>query len=426
VVRHGVEQRPSVRWWPWLAALAVVRVGVPLLVLGAGSTKLPLLPTYEWRPFRGDLPSYLGTAQALLDGWRALGVATSASAVALVAVVAVVAAAGWRLGWWWRLGGVLLVALSTSIAFATAIAEMPQAPAGAIGWPLVWSLPLRGLRALGLDDVDTWVYASSVVVSVAANVVTLVAIAYAARSLTERHGVGLLAAGLYAWWPVLSGLIGGKRTAENGQWAVEAGLIGYSEPLSTMCIAVGTALLVSRGLTPMRCALAGIALGYAVVVRPPNGLLAALALLFLLARRNVPGAAAYVGGGLAVLPLYLAFLPKKTGYELVTEDPSGPLFALEFVDQSWLHSTFWHPRTLAILLPFAAAGAYTLGRRWSTAFLVASILAVAAFYSTFRVTEYHPRYLLAALPALLVLVAAGLAYAGKEFVRTSTRLSGPR
>ena len=99
-----------------------------------------------------------------------------------------------------------------------------------------------------------------------------------------RRRLGLLAAAFWTAWPLLVGLIAGHHAWTNGQWEVDVGLHNYSEPLSTLLVTAGAALLLSPQLTELRLALAGCALSAATLVKLSNALLAAAALLVVFLR----------------------------------------------------------------------------------------------------------------------------------------------
>src|SRR5207253_9402674 len=96
----------------------------------------------------------------------------------------------------------VLGALAFSLAAAAVISQMQPPGAAVFGWSLVWSLPLFPVRALGqLDPGVAWGF--GLVLSLLANVVTLAATAYLGLRATGRRSLGVAAAGLYAFWPLL-------------------------------------------------------------------------------------------------------------------------------------------------------------------------------------------------------------------------------
>src|SRR5205823_14776521 len=152
------------------------------------------------------------------------------------------------------------------------------------GWPLAWSVPLLPYRALGLPLDPNIAFAVGLAISLVANAVTVVATAVLGLRATGRLIVGLGASTIYAFWPFVSGLIGGHRAWENGTWHVDAGLHLYSEPVSTALVVTALAVCASNRLTDSNLALAGILLSFASVVRLSNAVLAAAVLVVVAGR----------------------------------------------------------------------------------------------------------------------------------------------
>ena len=242
----------------------------------------------------------------------------------------------------------------------------------------------------------------------AANAVTVVAIAYAGRNASGRRGVGVAAAALFAAWPLLTRPLTGPSAWENGQWNVDVGLHLYTEPLSTALVAVALALLLTPQLDELRLALAGLS----SASRPGEGLerlfgrLPGARRVRLGPRRDLPLAAA----GAAFAPLVAAYWPK--GYP---EIPNVPGFSLDQADRSWSTRSL-DPRTLLVLLPLALVGLFAL-RPWASGLLGASIATNAVFYTFYEHTHLHPRFLYASLPALFVLESAGAHRVWRSFRR---------
>ena len=190
------------------------------------------------------------------------------------------------------------------------------------------------------------------------------------------------------------------------------GLELYTEPLSTACIAAGTALVLVRGRPPWALVSAGIVFGYATAVRPTNIVFAAAAAILFASERDWRSVGRFVVGGLTVLPIVLAFLPKKRGYDLeLARDETGlPLWSNDYLLSTFTDSTVWRPLLLALLLPLVAIGVLALPSRRVALMLLGGALANAVIYSFFRATWEHPRYLQAGLPALLVLWCAGVGW----------------
>src|SRR5262249_18247732 len=83
----------------------------------------------------------------------------------------------------------------------------------------------------------------------------------------------------------------------------------------------------------------------------------------------------------------------------------------------WLDSLVFSPRTLAVLVPLAIVGAFTVRSRFALALLVLPVLVNAAFYTTYAHTAGHPRFLYVSLPAVFVLWAAGAGGLASGLVR---------
>jgi len=379
-------------WFGVLAALVSVRLAIPLVVLAASGHDLPALPPYDYEPLNGDAFGFYAEARELISA--------AAGPHGLVAAAALAAGgwAAWRLRGW---RGIAVGALAISISASALVVGTEPAGAAVVGWSIVWAIPLFPLRVAGVLDADA-AFAVGFPLSLAANAVTVVAVAYAGLYASGRRTVGLAAAALFAAWPFLARALAGESAWENGQWNVDVGLHLYTEPLSTALVAVALALVLSPRSTDARLALAGAALGFATVVRLSNGLLAAMALAVVAwrwRRRALP----FALSGLAFAPLVAAYWPK--GYP---EIPNKPRWGVEFFPESWTDSLVFDARTLLVLAPLALAGAWTLRRRPDAlALLAGGIAANALLYSFYEVTAQHPRFLYAVLPALFVLEAAG-------------------
>ena len=412
--RLGSEGR---QWLAVLGALAAVRAAIPLAALAFGGS-IPGFPPYSYRGPRGDASGYLATARAIISAGAGLGLLLP---VLIVAVVAGFIGARWA---WrrWPYDRHWVLAASTAVAscvLAAVILNLEgQAPAGAVGWPLVLSVPLLPFRVIGWID-DEVAVGVGIALAIVANAVTIFATAFIGRRVTGSRGVGLLAAALFTFWPFLVWLLLGERTWVNSAWENEVGLELYTEPLSTACIATGLALALVRGRPPWAAVAAGIALGYAIAVRPTNLVFAAAVAILFAWERDWRSVGRFVAGGLAVLPIVLAFLPKKRGYdlELVRDETGLPLWSNDYLLSTFTEASVWRPLLLALLLPLVAIGVATLRCRRYGLMLLGGALANAAVYSFFRATFEHPRYLHAGLPALLVLWAAGAAWLAEHVPR---------
>ena len=413
------------RTLPWLLALAVVRAAFPLLALAFGGA-LPGFPDYDYEGPRGDASGYIDTARAIISAAAGLRLL-----LPVLLALAVAGLVGARWAWrrypgdrHWVIAGV--AALAFCLLAVVILNVEGQAPAGAVGWPLVLSLPLLPFRAVGWID-DEVAVGVGVALAIAANTVTILATAFIGWRLTASRWIGVAAAALFAFWPSLTWLLVGKRTWFNSAWEIEAGLELYTEPLSTACVATGIALTLVRGRPPWALVTAGIVLGYAIAVRPTNLVFAAAAMALLAWDRDWRGVRRFVVGGLTVLPIVVSFLPKKRGYDLeLARDQTGlPLWSNDYLFSSFTDSSLWRPGLLLLLLPFVAVGVVASRSRPVALMLLAGALANAVIYAFFRATWEHPRYLHAGLPALLVLWTAGVAHAA-DYARRAREVAHVR
>lgn len=395
-------------WWGALAALVAIRVAIPLAALAVSGSALPGLPRFDYVGLSGDATGYYAAIREFISATAKLSaplLGFLAIAAAGLGAVLVLAVRRRALALHWALAA---AALAVSLVVALAVSRMTIEGAGAFGWPLVWSIPLFPLRALGMLDQDV-AFGFGLVLSLAANVVTLVAIALIGLRVTGRRWPGLAAAALYALWPLLVEVVAGERGWENGSWNVDVGLHMYTEPLSTALVTSALALLLSPAATPLRLTLAGVVVSLGTLVRISNGILAAVVLMILVwrfgARRSLP----FLAGGLTFAPAVIAYW--SHGYVVSSDSPAGaPLFALGYAGRNWLDSLLFSPRTLAVLVPLAVVGALAIRSRYALALLVLPVLANAAFYTFYASTAQHPRFLYVSLPAVFVLWAAGAAW----------------
>ena len=397
----------------WLAGLVALRVAIPLVALAAPERDLGLIPGYDFDGLSGDATGfYVATREFMAAYGRLHPLALTGLGVTVLALAVLISVA-------WRRHHVapawLIAAGATSVALAAAAAVTQMHPPGAavFGWPFLWSVVLAPARVLGVLDPGVG-FALGVPLSLAANALTVVATYYAGLYATRRRAVGMAAAALYSLWPLLTRLVSGERAWENGSWAVDTGLAMYSEPLSTALVTTALALLLSPNLSEMRLGLAGLALSLATAVRLTNMLLAAGVLALLILRLDPRRLAAYLAGALAFAPVVLAYWPK--GYLAYGREE----FSLSYVDDAWTDSTLFTPQMLLLLVPVAVLGWFAVRAWHARSLLGLFVLVNAVFYSFYRVTELHPRFLFASLPALFVLWCAGiiaLAEAGRRLGR---------
>jgi hypothetical protein len=399
-----------------IVALVTMRSVVPLAALAASGSKLPALPRYRYVALTGDATGFYAAARELISS-----LAAPVFAVALVTVAVL----------WWRgrlrsPRALVLATIVTSLLLVVPISRMHPPGAAVVGWSLVWSVPLLPLRALGELTPNT-AFACGLVLSLLANGVTVVATALAGAWATGRRSVGLGAAALFALWPLLAAAVAGTSAWGNGTWTVDSGLALYTEPLSTALMTAALALLLRPDAADGSFAAAGLLLGFATVTRLSNGLVAVLVVAIVALWRDRRAAAWVAAGGLALAPVAAAYWPK--GYAAQFDNPqSWPRhpFSLHWVAHNWAHSLLFTPRALIVLLPLAFVGAVFLRSRYALALLLAWIAVNAVFYSFYRVTWEHPRFLYASLPALLVLWAAGGASLATRAMGVGSRAVLPR
>jgi hypothetical protein len=400
------------RWWGPLGLLAAIRVAIPLAAY-AGSS-LPGTPAFT-RPARaggleGDATGFYAATREFMAAWGRMPRAVLALDALFTLVAAATIVVLWRGRPAWRPWLAAAALCAFGLVVSVDVHWMRPTGAAVFGWSLLWSLPMLAYRALGvgLSKHVAWDFGFGLSLAIVA--LTVVAVGYLGRNATGRRWVGLLAAAFWAAWPVLVGLIAGHHAWSNSQWDVDAGLHNYDEPLSTLLVTSGAALVLSPRLTQLRLALAGCALSAATLVKVSNGLLAAaaLAVVFLRGRRH--DALPYLAGALALAPLVGAYWPISypklfNNRQSWPQDPFDPAHVVT----SWTHSSIFTPHTLAIIVPLAAIGVAAVIRPWELALVLAFLLVNPVFYSFYANTALHPRFLYASLPELFVLWSAGVA-----------------
>jgi hypothetical protein len=396
-------------WWTALGALAAVRVAIPLAALASEGSSLPGLPAYRYEPIPGDAHAYYWAARELLAGVGRLNAVWPVLAAFLFAG-ALVAAYRLRRSPW----APLLPASAAALAVALlVVSEVEGSGAPSLGWPLAWSAGLAVQRALRFSIEPDSAFPVALALSLVANAVAVIALGVAGRKASARAGIGLLAAALFAVWPLIETLVAGPSARANATWLIETGLHMYSEPLSIALVLVSLALLLDAPrVSGFRVVWAGIAIGAATTVRVSNGLFAVAAVLVLLRQDGFRPAARYAAGALAIAPIALAYWPK--GYPTLLDDPElfdEPPFALSYAARTWGDMAYLSPRALAVLVPLALLGALALRSRPTLPLLVLWALLEPAFYAFYSYTWTTPRFVLASLSVALVLVAAGVAAA---------------
>ena len=307
-----------------------------------------------------------------------------------------------------RVVAVLLPAAAVSLALTLPIHQMEPPGAAVFGWPLLWAIPMIPIRAAGLGPSPDTAFVVGFVLTLAALAVTVVATAYVGRYATGRRSIGLVAAGLFAVWPLVSGQI--VSTAwRNGQWNVDVGLHLYTEPLSTALVVASVALLLRPATQQLGRAGAGLAIGYATAVKLTNGVVGAvLAVLVALASRLEAGAAvrrrsARLGAARDRLLAEGVRRHVRRGNLGHVRIPGRS----SYIDDAWRHSLLFTPLLLALLAPLLVVGCFAVRDRWALAVVATPIVVNAVVYSFYDVTALHPRFLYVTLPFVFVLEAAG-------------------
>ncbi len=401
-------------WWGPLCVLAAVRLAIPLAAYADEGSKLPGIPRFTRPALDGGL---MGDANSYYDGSREYMAALGRIPRPLLAVVALaLVAAAVALVRAWRRRPAARPLLVPAALFAVGLAVcvdihwMKPSGAQAIGWPLVWGTVMLPYRALGhgLSQHVGWDIGTAI--SLVFVALTVVAVAYLGRNASGRRWVGLLGAAFWTAWPLLVGLIAGHHAWTNDQWNIDVGLHNYGEPMSTLLVTAGAALLLSPRLTPMRLALGGCALSLATSVKISNALLVGGALILVFLRGRTRDAVPYLAGAVAFAPVVLVFWPLSypklfNNRNSWPQDPFDPAHIVS----SWTHSSIFTPHTLAIIVPLALIGIAGVLRPWQLALVLVFLLVNPVFYSFYAETAQHPRFLYASLPELFVLWAAGIA-----------------
>ncbi len=424
-MRHSSPvRRAAQRWWGPLLACVCVRLALPLVVLAASGHGLGILPAYEYEPLNGDAFGFYAATREFMASIARVPVLLLALAV-LVVIAAFLTS--------WRTATVvparrwvamLLAAFALVLALCLVIREMKPPGAAVMGWPLVWALSMVPYRGLGLEPDPDVAFVFGFVLSLVALATATIATAYVGRYATRSRSVGLLAAGLFAVWPLLPRLVAGEQAWGNGQWNVDVGLALYTEPVSTALVVVGAALLLRPAGGPATLAGSGLALGYATFVKLTNGLIALALVPFLAARIGWRRTLPFLLGGLVSAPLVLVYWPK--GYTGMFEgriSASTRPWGLDYVDEAWGRSTLFTPVLLVLLAPLLIAGVLSLRDRFVLAVLLAPIVTTVVVYSFYDVTYLHPRFFYVALPFVFVLEAAGACAVFRSLRRREVKAS---
>jgi hypothetical protein len=292
---------------------------------------------------------------------------------------------------------------------------MGNTGAGAVGWPIVWSLPLFPLRAAGSLGYHG-AYYLGIAILLACNVVTIVATALVARRLVPGW-YALVAPALLVAWPFVMRFVQGTGNIVYGSWLDDAGLLLYAEPLSTALVTVALALFVLHRNDPAAAAFAGVLTAFATAVRVSNVTVAAIFFVGYLAAARRRCALMYTLGCAGTAVIAGEFWSRGYGSfknEATDQAPDG-LFSWHYLVRSWRDSAVFDPKMLVILLPLPLLGLYALRSNRAVALTLGGLVAVTAvFYSAYYITALHPRFLYVALPPLFVLASAGVSLIAAE------------
>ncbi len=419
--RADSATRSDVTWVSVIAALVALRVLVPLAVLGAAPAKLPLLPRYDYAPLNGDSFGFYETVanifaafRGVLIGWIGL------AALVLLACFSCAALLLWRGGVRWL--AVLVPAFGISLVVGVLVHDIATSGAGVVGWSLIWALATFPLPLLHIALTPDRAFPSGLTLTLVANAATVVATAFVGLQASGRRSVGLIAAGLYATWPLWVGIVAGSRAWENGQWLVDVGLHLYSEPVSTALVVTSLALLLRPQLSTTSTAVAGLLIGVATTIKLTNGPVGAILVVIVALQYGIRRAMILALGGFASAPIVIGFWSKgyvdtsggKGGVDL------GALYQWRFVSANARTSTIFTGTMLLVLLPLAVVGILGVIGWFQRAILIAPIVVTIVLYSSYYVTNQHPRFYYVILPSLFVLVAAGAVFLG-EFVHRRIR-----
>lgn len=395
-------------WVSTLAALVALRVLIPVVVLAAAPSTVPLLPGYTYTPLNGDSARFYQGAVNLLEaidevllGW--IGIAALAMTILFVAASVLL----WRAGIRWL--AVLLPPLALSLVLGVLVNDMASPSAPVIGWPIVWAISLLPLHLLRIGITPDRAFPFGLGVSLIANATIVLSTALIGLRATGRRSIGLTAAGLYATWPIWVGLVAGAQAWENGQWRVDVGLHLYDEPVSTALVSVVLVLLLHPRLSATSAAAAGLLLGFSTAVKLTNGPLAAALVVVVAFGVGVRRAAVFALGGMVSLPIVLGFWSK--GYADASGGGGidfGALYQLRFVSTNARESTIFTAWMLLLLVPLAALGTARVTGWYGRAVLLVPIVVTIACYASYYVTDQHPRFYYVILPAIFVLQAGGI------------------
>ena len=405
----------------WVGILALLRILPAIVVLAANGRSLPTIPGSRYGPPTGDTYGFYAAAREFVSAWAHVSRPLLALSVLAFVVALVLARRLWSRG----SGGPAVALVSVAIGLFTAVGVRAMVPtgAGAVGWPIVWSIPMFPLRAAGLLSYHVAYYVG-IAILLAANVVTVIATALIARRVAPSR-VALVAPALLVLWPFLMRFVEGTGNIVYGSWLVDQGVALYAEPLSTALVAVALALIILRADDERAIAAAGALTGFATAVRISNITIAAVLGLSVLLLRNRRTATLYgvACAGLGAIAAAFWSLGYATFSGGKSEQAPAGLFSWHYLLRSWRDSGVFDWKMLVLLLPLPLVGAWALRRHTpDLVALAGTVVVTAAFYSAYYITALHPRFLFVALPALFALAAVGVA----SLSRRSALGSAPR
>jgi hypothetical protein len=337
----------------------------------------------------------------VLIGW--IGLASLALMICFLFAALIL----WRGGVRWL--AVLLPAFGLSLVVGVLVHDVAASGAGVVGWPLVWALSIFPLPLLDIALTPDRAFPPGLALTLIANAATVVATALVGVRATGRRSVGLIAASLYATWPLWVGIVAGSQAWENGQWLVDVGLHLYAEPVSTALVVGSLALLLHPRLSATSAAVAGLLLGFATAIKLTNGPVAAILVVIVASRCGARRAAIFALGGIVSAPIVLGFWSK--GYVDTSGGGGGvdlgALYQWRFVSVNARTSTIFTEAMLLMLVPLAVVGIFGLIGWFQRAILIAPIVVTIVLYCAYYVTNQHPRFYYVVLPSLFVLQAAG-------------------
>jgi hypothetical protein len=394
--------------WGWaLAGLVLIRVLIPLAVLADAPGKLPLLPSYTYAPLNGDsygfyeaVANIFSAVQGVLGGW--IGLASAALMICVVAAAIII----WRGGVRWL--AILMPAAALCLILGIVVRDMAPPGAGVVGWPLAWALMLSPLPILRVSLTPDRAFPAGLALALLANAATVIATALIGLRSTGRRSVGLIAAALYATWPLWVGLVAGQQAWKNGQWNVDTGLALYAEPGSTALVAAAMAILLRRPLDVMMATVAGLLLGFSTAVKLTNGSIAAVLVVIVALRNGRIRALALALGALATAPIVVGFWPNGYVDPAVGGVELAALYQWRFVSANASTSTIFTTTMLLVLVPLAVVGLYSLAGWIQRFFFVGPIIVTIVSYCAYYVTNQHPRFYYVILPLIFVLQASGV------------------